>query len=65
VLSVLPAVIGLLPVAGGALMSAPMVESEAEKVQLDSSLKAYVNIWFRHTIFPVYPMAQILILASA
>jgi len=30
--SVLPAVIGFLPVAGGALMSAPLVDSEAEKL---------------------------------
>lgn len=30
VLSVLPAIIGFLPVAGGALMSAPLVDSEAE-----------------------------------
>jgi len=65
VVSVLPAIIGLLPVAGGALMSAPMIESEAEKIKLDENAKAYVNVWFRHTIFPVYPMSQIIILASA
>ena len=55
VLSVLPAVIGFLPVAGGALMSAPLVDAEAEKLKLKPAKKAYVNFWFRHTIFPVYP----------
>lgn len=65
VLSVLPAVIGFLPVAGGALMSAPLVDSEAEKLGLKPEKKAYVNLWFRHTIFPVYPLSQILILAAA
>ncbi len=65
VLSVLPAVIGLLPVPGGALMSAPMVEAEANKLKLEKTRQTYVNIWFRHTIFPVYPMSQVLILTGA
>jgi hypothetical protein len=65
IITVLPAVIGFLPVAGGALMSAPLVESEAEKLKLKPDKKAYVNLWFRHTIFPVYPLSQVLILAAA
>lgn len=65
VVSILPAIIGLLPVPGGALMSAPMVESEANKLKLDKTKQTYVNIWFRHTIFPVYPMSQVLILTGA
>ena len=63
--SLLPAVIGLLPVAGGALMSAPMVEAEADKLGLDASKKTYINIWFRHAILPVYPISQFLILTAA
>ncbi len=63
--SVLPAIIGLLPVAGGALMSAPLVDSQTEKLGLKPEKKAYVNIWFRHTIFPVYPLSQVLIMTSA
>jgi len=63
--SVLPAVIGFLPVAGGALMSAPLVDSQAEKLGLKPEKKAYVNIWFRHTIFPVYPLSQVLIITAA
>jgi len=62
--SVLPAVIGFLPVAGGALMSAPLVDSETEKLGLKPEKKAYVNIWFRHTIFPVYPISQVLIVTT-
>jgi integral membrane protein (TIGR00529 family) len=65
VLCVLPAVIGFLPVAGGALMSAPLVDSEAEKLKLKPEKKAYVNLWFRHTIFPVYPVSQVLIITAA
>jgi hypothetical protein len=63
--SALPAVIGFLPVAGGALMSAPLVDSEAEKLKLKNEKKAYVNLWFRHTIFPVYPLSQVLIITAA
>jgi integral membrane protein (TIGR00529 family) len=63
--SLLPAVIGLLPVAGAALMSAPMVEAEADKLGLDKSKKTYINIWFRHAILPIYPISQFLILTVA
>lgn len=64
VVSTLPAVIGLLPVGGGALMSAPLVEAETEKLGLKEDKKTYVNLWFRHTIFPVYPISQVLILTA-
>lgn len=63
--SVLPAVVGFLPVAGGALMSAPLVDSETEKLGLKPEKRAYVNLWFRHTIFPVYPISQLLIITAA
>ncbi len=62
--SILPAIIGLLPVAGGALMSAPLVEAETDKLGLKAEKKTYVNVWFRHTIFPVYPISQVLILTA-
>jgi integral membrane protein (TIGR00529 family) len=62
IVSLLPAIIGLMPVAGGALMSAPMVEAEADKLGLDEPKKTYVNIWFRHAILPIYPISQFLIL---
>jgi len=65
IVSALPAIIGLLPVPGGALMSAPLVETEADKLGLEEYRKTYVNVWFRHIIFPVYPMSQVLILAAA
>lgn len=63
--SLLPAIIGFLPVAGGALMSAPLVDSQTEKLGLKPEKKAYVNVWFRHTIFPVYPLSQVLVIAAA
>jgi len=65
IISTLPAVIGLLPVGGGALMSAPLVEAETEKLGLKEDKKTYVNLWFRHTIFPIYPVNQVLILSAS
>ncbi|MCW4035085.1 MAG: DUF401 family protein [Candidatus Bathyarchaeota archaeon] len=65
IVSVLPAVIGLMPVAGGALMSAPMVDAEADKLGLDDTKKSFINIWFRHVIIPVYPATQFIVLTSA
>lgn len=64
IVSMLPAIIGLLPVGGGALMSAPLVEAETEKLGLKEDKKTYVNLWFRHAIFPVYPVSQFLILTA-
>ncbi|MCW4015354.1 MAG: DUF401 family protein [Candidatus Bathyarchaeota archaeon] len=65
IVSVLPAVIGLMPVAGGALMSAPLVDTEADKLGLDASKKCFVNIWFRHVIIPAYPVTQFIVLTAA
>jgi hypothetical protein len=61
----LPAIIGLLPVSGGALMSAPIVETEANKLGLKPDKKTYLNIWFRHMIFPIYPLSEVFILTAA
>jgi len=46
-------------------MSAPLVEAETEKLGLKAEKKTYINIWFRHTIFPVYPISQVLILTAS
>lgn len=63
-LVVVPAVIGLLPVAGGALMSAPIVGVLGSLLGLTPALNVYVNVWFRHTIFLSYPISQSLIITS-
>ncbi len=65
IVSVLPAIFGLMPVAGGALMSAPLVDAEADRLGLDKSRKTFVNIWFRHAIIPIYPLTQFIILTAA
>ncbi len=58
VLMMLPAVIGLLPMPGGALLSAPMVEEVGARRGLSAEIKTAMNYWFRHVweyCFPLYP----------
>ncbi|MCX8162278.1 MAG: DUF401 family protein, partial [Candidatus Bathyarchaeota archaeon] len=63
-LAILPAIMGSLPMPGGALLSAPMIEDTAGKLGLDSDEKSFVNVWFRHWNFFVYPLSSAIILAS-
>jgi len=56
--------LGMLPMPGGALFSAPYIDGEAEKMRMGPDLKSFVNVWFRHCMFLVYPMTPTLILAS-
>ncbi|MHC5034841.1 MAG: DUF401 family protein [Planctomycetota bacterium] len=56
--AVLPAVIGLLPMPGGALFSAPLVDSCDTDDMIGPVLKAQTNHWFRHMWefwWPLYP----------
>ncbi len=57
-MAVLPGVIGLLPSAGGAAFSAPMVQEAAADADVAPERKAFVNYWFRHIweyVSPLYP----------
>ena len=62
--TVIPAILGLLPVAGGALMSAPLIEHAGKRLKLSRDKIAFVNVWYRHVIFTVYPISQLLIMTS-
>ncbi|MEM0361314.1 MAG: DUF401 family protein [Sulfolobales archaeon] len=64
-ITIIPAIFGFLPVPGGALMSAPLVLEISNKTSLDQSKAAYINVWFRHLIAPIYPLTQIVILTAA
>lgn len=55
---VMAAMIGLLPMPGGALFSAPMVETSLSGHSIRSEQKTAVNYWFRHIWeywWPLYP----------
>jgi uncharacterized protein len=55
---IFPALIGLLPMPGGAIFSAPMVKNLGGRSQLSADELSYVNYWFRHIweyAWPLYP----------
>jgi integral membrane protein (TIGR00529 family) len=57
-LALIPAFIGMLPMVGGAMFSAPMVEEASQGLEVSPERRTFVNYWFRHsleTIFPLYP----------
>lgn len=51
----LPAMMGLLPVPGGAMLSAPMTDAIGERLLLSPERRVSVNLAFRHTVFMVIP----------
>ena len=56
--AVMSALIGLLPMPGGALFSAPMVDAALSGSSADNEQKTAVNYWFRHIWeywWPLYP----------
>ena len=64
ILASLPALIGLLPMIGGAIFSAPMVKAAAEKADITPAKKAFINYWFRHIFEYTWPLYPGLILAA-
>lgn len=58
VLALWPSFIGLLPMVGGAMFSAPLVNQMGERLGIDPERRTFVNYWFRHAweyVFPLYP----------
>lgn len=58
VMALMPAIIGILPSAGGARFSAPMVEQSALDCPMSPERKSFINYWFRHIweyVSPLYP----------
>ena len=58
VVTLIPAFIGFLPMPGGALLSAQMMDDAGTNMGLSGHRKAAVNFWFRHvweSVFPLYP----------
>jgi integral membrane protein (TIGR00529 family) len=65
VLALMPAMIGLMPMLGGAMFSAPMVNEIGTRLDLTPSRKTYINYWFRHSMEYVFPLYSSLLMVSA
>lgn len=58
VIAILPAIIGLMPILGGALVSAPMVVEGSDRLRLSPERRTFINYWFRHVwefTLPTFP----------
>ncbi len=68
VIAALPALIGLLPMVGGAMFSAPMVEEISAQWGENSpsgERKTFINYWFRHFWEPIFPLYPSMLLGAA
>lgn len=65
ILALPSAFIGLLPMLGGALVSAPIVEEASRRWELSGAWKTFINYWFRHIWEYCWPLYVNMILASA
>ena len=64
-MALIPAMFGLLTMPGGALMSAPFNEPEANRLGLKPEQKTYINVWFRHIWYWASPLSPVAILAAS
>jgi uncharacterized protein len=56
--AIIPAVVGLLPVVGGAMLSAPLVAEASDELNLTPERRTFLNFWFRHVweyTLPTFP----------
>ncbi len=62
---VIPAIIGLLPMPAGALISAQMVKKAADELETSPEERTFVNYWFRHVWEYSWPFYQGVIYTAA
>lgn len=60
-----PAAVGLLPMPGGALVSAMAVSRVYREAGLRPHWMVYINYWFRHIWVPVWPLFQSVLITAA
>ncbi len=60
-----PALIGLLPMPGGALVSAMALRDQFFSTGLSREWATFINYWFRHVWVPVWPLFQSILITAA
>ncbi len=63
--TILPPLIGLMPMPGGALLSAPLVNKVLDEPQYKPEFRTVTNYWFRHIAEFAWPLYPGLILSEA
>jgi len=64
-IAILPALLGFLPMPGGALISAVMIRDLVEEFNIKPETATYINYWFRHLWVPIWPLFPSFIIALA
>ncbi len=64
-LALMPLMIGLLPMVGGAMFSAPMVNEVGARLDVSPDRKTFINYWFRHAMEYVFPLYSSLLMMAA
>jgi integral membrane protein (TIGR00529 family) len=65
VLATIPALIGLMPMIGGAMFSAPMVNGISDRLKISPQRRTFINYWFRHAMEYVWPLYTSVLLTAA
>ncbi len=60
----IPSILGLLPVPGGALLSAPLIDVHGKIADAKKELLMAINLWYRHIWFMIFPLATPLVLLA-
>ena len=63
--ALMPLMIGLMPMLGGAMFSAPMVNEVGTPLKMSADRKTFVNYWFRHALEYIFPLYSSLLMMSA
>jgi integral membrane protein (TIGR00529 family) len=63
-MGLIPAIIGLLPVTGGAILSAPLVAEASDDLGLSPEKRTFLNFWFRHVWEYTLPTFPFILLTS-
>ena len=62
---VLPPLVGLMPMPGGSLLSAPLIDSILKHPRYTPHFKCAVNYWFRHLVEFTWPVYAGILLTAA
>lgn len=60
----MPMLIGMLPVPGGAILSAPLCAEAGTRLKTSPVHQAAINNWFRHVLYFMFPLFPSMIIAS-
>ena len=62
---IIPSILGLLAVPGGAYLSAPFVDKLGNEMNITPSKRVVINLVYRHALVTLYPFSTMLLYLSA